>query len=68
MIKDHFLQFMLEPLTTLESTFKYQTGRRNLSQMETLGLVRKRIGFFGICNLFDRVETKYAESEATIQI
>ena len=32
--------------------------------MESLGLVRKRIGFFGVCNLFDRVEMKQAETEA----
>ena len=36
--------------------------------MEVLGLIRQRIGFFGICNLFDRVEMKYAESEATLQV
>ena len=56
---------MLEPLITIESRFKYLTIRRNLTQMEVLGLVRQRVGFFGICNLFDRVELKYAESEAS---
>ena len=68
LIKDHVLQFLLEPLISIESTFKYLTVRRNLSQMDVLGLIRKRIGFFGVCNLFDRVEMKYAQSEATTQI
>ena len=67
-LKDHHLQYLLEPLISIESTFKYLTVRRNLSQMEVLGLIRQRIGFFGICNLFDRVEMKYAESEATLQV
>ena len=30
-IKDHYLQFLLEPLISIESTFKYLTVRRNLS-------------------------------------
>lgn len=55
-------------MLAIESRFKYLTIRRNLTQMEVLGLVRQRVGFFGICNLFDRVEMKYAESEATLQI
>ena len=67
-LKDHHLQYLLEPLISIESTFKYLTVRRNLSQMEVLGLIRQRIGFFGICNLFDRVEMKYAESEAALQV
>ena len=32
--------------------------------MEALGLIRKRIGFFGVCNLFDTVELKQEETEA----
>lgn len=40
MIKDHNLQFLLEPLIAIESRFKYLTIRRNLSQMEVLALVR----------------------------
>lgn len=64
----HMLQYLMEPITIAESRFKYLTVRRNLTQMEVLGLIRSRIGFFAICNLFDRVEMKYAETEATRQI
>lgn len=64
----HMLQYLMEPISVAESRFKYLTVRRNLSQMEVLGLIRSRIGFYAICNLFDRVEMKCAESEVTQQI
>ena len=67
-IGDHVLQYLIEPVAVIESRFKYLSIRRNLSQMEVLGLIRQRVGFFGICNLFDRVEMKFAETDVTTQI
>lgn len=67
-IADHILQYLIEPITVIEAKFKYLSIRRNLSQMEVLGLIRQRVGFFGICNLFDRVEMKFAETDVTTEI
>lgn len=68
MLGDHLIQFLIEPLQVAEARFKYYTLRRNLTRLEVLGLLRQRIGFFAISNLFDKVEMKDAETEVTEQI
>ena len=67
-IKDHYLQFLLEPLVHFESTFSFFTLRSKVSQMDVLAQIRKRIGFFGVYNLFDQMDLKIAQAEAANQV
>ena len=50
------LESLLAPIETSEAAFNYLRDRTKLTVMGVLGQIRKRIGFFGIYNLFDTVE------------
>lgn len=62
------IQYLLEPIEVSEAKFKALTLKRQFTLIDILQAMRKRIGFFAIYNLFDKVECNELELQTVNHI
>ena len=67
-VSAQLLLYMIEPIILCESNYRYYSLRANQTYLEYLDILMKRIDFFALSDLYDRVEMQTSENDVNKKI